>query len=314
MSLIVAIGPSSFGVNDQKPINRLHEFGIQIKGNPYHRKLSEVEIIDHLKDVDGLIAGLEPLNRNVLSTAFKLKAIARVGVGMDNIDYEAACEFGIKVSNTPEAPSKAVAEMTLTSMLMLCRKSYFANEALHKKEWKKVIGQSLFGATVLLIGFGRIGRELKQLLDPFKVKLLVNDPFLNKQNEFNNIPFVSLEEGLAEADIISLHASGSSVIIGQSEFNQMKNGVLLLNSARGALVDEMALFDAIHSKKVAGAWFDVFWTEPYSGKLTDYEQILLTPHIGTYTTQCRLHMEMTAVENLLCDLNILRSKGIINDL
>ena len=282
----------------------LEAAGVEVVPNPFGRRLSEEEIVAHLEGVDGLIAGLEPLNRRVLSSAPKLKAIARVGIGMTNVDVEAARERGIKVSNTPDGPVQAVAEMTLAAMLALCRKLAPTNAALHRGEWQKAIGMGLPGTKVLLVGYGRIGKRVGQLLGAFGAELLVADPFIDPSWLKNGERAVTLDEGLAEADIISLHASGTDVLLGAPEFEKMRDGVLLLNSARGELVNEDALIAALDSGKVAGAWFDAFWEEPYKGLLTGYEQVLLTPHVGTYTRQCRLAMETEAVKNLLRDLEI----------
>jgi len=250
------------------------------------------------------IAGLEPLNKRVLSTFPKLKAVARVGIGMDNVDIEAANELGIKVSNTPDEPAQAVAEMTLAALLALCRGLVTADTAMHAGRWQKAIGTGLIGTKVLLIGYGRIGRRVGELLRIFGAEVLVTDPFLSDSQLNDDERLVSLDQGLNEASVISLHASGNEVILRDNEFRRMQNGVILLNAARGELVDENALIKALEKGKVSGAWLDVFRQEPYQGRLLEFEQVLLTPHISTYTRQCRLNMEMAAVKNLLRDLKI----------
>ena len=167
------------------------------------------------------------------------------------------------------------------------------------------MGQGLDGATLLVIGYGRIGRRVAQLASAFGARIAVYDPFINGDDlpeGATNYP--KLDAALAAADFISLHAGGKGALLGTAEFALMKPGVLLLNSARGELVDEDALIAALDSCKVAGAWLDAFWKEPYSGRLTQYPQVLLTPHVATYTRQCRLSMETTAVENLLRDLGL----------
>lgn len=304
MSYVVAIGPSSFSEQDQSPLNLLKSYKITVKPNPYNRRLTEEEIRLHLQDVDGLIAGLEPLSRRVFLSAPKLKSIARVGIGMDNIDLDAAKELSIKVSNTPDGPTQAVAEMVIGAMLTLCRQIIVSNAALHKKKWNKNIGQSLAGSKILLVGYGRIGRRVGDLLRAFEAKVLVTDPYLSNNDLKFEEQLVPLDEGLREAEIVSLHASGKDIILGAAEFNKMQHGTILLNAARGELVDENALIEALKSGKVSSAWFDVFWKEPYYGRLLDFDQVLLTPHISTYTRQCRLKMEMEAVKNLLRDLDI----------
>lgn len=300
----VAIGPSSFAQQNRVPLELLVDADIAVVPNPYSRRLTENEIIRHLDGVDGLIAGLEPLNRRVMLTAPKLKVIARVGIGMDNVDQEAAAELGIKVSNTPEGPTAAVAEMTVAALLTLSRGLLSANSALHDGRWQKQIGSGLGGLKVLLVGYGRIGSRAGDLLQPFGAKILVHDPYLISEELPAKVQRVELADGLKQADVVSLHASGGEQILGPDEFALMRDGVTLLNSARGALIDEAALVEALDSGKVGTAWLDAFKQEPYEGPLTKYDQVLLTPHIGTYTRQCRLDMEVAAVGNLLRDLGL----------
>lgn len=305
MSLRIAIGPSSFADADDTPLRMLEEAGVEVVPNPFGRRLTEDEIIEHLRGIDGLIAGLEPLNRNVISSAApRFKAIARVGIGMNNVDFKAAEEFNVKVSNTPAGPTQAVMEMTLAALLSLCRRLQSASSSLHKGEWKKEIGMGLAGTKVLIIGYGRIGRCVGETLTFFGSEVLVADPFIDAGTLVNGERLVGLEDGLREAEVISLHASGSDQILNKAQFDVMRDGVILLNSARGELVDENALVAALDSGKVGGAWFDAFKKEPYEGPLKKYEQVLLSPHIATYTHQCRLSMESSAVENLLRDLGV----------
>jgi D-3-phosphoglycerate dehydrogenase len=301
----VAIGPSSFGDEDDTPLRMLTEAGVEVAPNIWKRRLTESEIIAHLDGIDGLIAGLEPLNKTVLTAARPtLKAIARVGIGLDNVDLAAAAELGIAVSNTPDGPAQAVAEMTLTALLALGRQLIGANSALHAGQWKKSIGVGLGGSVLLIVGYGRIGRRVADLARAFGAEILVADPYLGTDDFQHGERQVSLAEGLAEADVISLHAGGREQLLGPEQFGSMKDGAVLLNSARAELVDEDALVGALESGKVRGAWFDVFWQEPYQGRLIGYEQVLLTPHVATYTRQCRLSMETTATRNLLQDLGI----------
>lgn len=305
MSLCVAIGPSTFADSDPAPRLLLERAGVVVRENPYKRRLTEREIIEHLRDVDGLIAGLEPLNREVLKAAApRLKAIARVGIGVSNVDFGAAEEHGIKVSYTPDAPAEAVAEMTLAALLALMRRIVPLNAAVHEGRWEKAITGSLSGATVLVVGYGRIGSRVAMLLQCFGARVLVCDPLALPESLEPGMKLVGLEEALPEADVITLHASGHEALLDRPQFDAMKKGVLLLNSARGELVVQSALISALESGKVGGGWFDAFWQEPYSGTLTQYEQMLLTPHVATYTVPCRLAMETQAVKNLLRDLGI----------
>jgi len=153
------------------------------------------------------------------------------------------------------------------------------------------------GRTVAIIGFGRIGRKVAEFLRPFDVRLLVVDPYIQDATSC-----ISLEEALSAADIVTLHASGNTVILGPKEFECMKQGTFLLNASRGDLIDEKALLNALEKGIVAGAWLDTFSTEPYHGPLANYLQVILTPHATTYSAQCRLGMEMESVKNLLAGL------------
>ncbi len=303
----VAIGPSSFGDASKKPIELLEKYGIEIVPNPYGRRLTEEEIIKHLEGIDGLIAGLEPLNQKVLDASKNsLKAIARVGIGMNNVDIPYAESVGIKVSNTPDGPTESVAEMTLTALLCLIRIVPQTNNKLHQGEWKKFIGRSLTGLNVGIIGYGRIGRKFRGLLKGFSCNVYIYDPYLSDEVvlEDGDTRCKTLDELLEIADVISFHAAGAEEIIGAEEIGKMKNGVVILNSARGELINEEALIAGLDSGKVQGVWLDAFWKEPYTGKLTQYDNVLLTPHVGTYTEQCRESMEVAAVNNILRDLGV----------
>ncbi|MFC1524239.1 phosphoglycerate dehydrogenase [Thermodesulfobacteriota bacterium] len=300
----VGITPSSFASSNPAPKIALESAGIEVIDNPYKRRLTEQEAFDYLSDKDGLVAGLEPLTQKVLENAKSLKAIARVGIGIENVDLDAAHNLGIKVSNTPDGPTNAVAEMTLTTALVLSRKLLKTNRKMHEGFWVKEIGKGLTGQKMLFVGYGRIGRATAQLMRTFGTEILVYDPFLNEQDLVDGEKAVSLEEGLPQADIISLHANSREIILGPEQFSMAKDGVILLNSARGELVDENAFIAALESGKVAAGWFDAFWQEPYKGRLLEFENVILTPHMGTYTEQCRLAMEMDAVNNLLRDLGL----------
>lgn len=303
----IAIGPSSFGDASRKPIELLEKHGIEIVPNPYGRRLTEEEIIKHLEGIDGLIAGLEPLNQKVLDASKKsLKAIARVGIGMNNVDITYAESLGIKVSNTPDGPTESVAEMTLTALLSLIRIVPQTNNNLHQGEWKKYIGRSLTGLNIGIIGYGRIGRRFRKFLEGFSCNVYIYDPYLSDGVVLDDrdIRCDTLDELLENADVISFHAAGTEEIVGEKEIAKMKNGVVILNSARGELINEDALIAGLDSGKIQGVWLDAFWKEPYTGKLTQYDNVLLTPHVGTYTEQCRESMEVAAVNNILRDLGV----------
>lgn len=292
----VVVGASSFAGSSDKAISLLLEKGIEVVQNPYGRKLTKEETIEHLQGADGLLAGLEILDEEVLSKAPQLKAIARIGIGMDNVDFEATQKHRIKVSNTPDAPTKAVAEMALAALLTIGHEIIPCNADVHNKTWRKRIGFSLIGLNVLFIGYGRIGRKFADYLKAMGSNIIVYDPYQPEISE------PDLKIAIEKADVITLHASGKEEILTTETFKWMHDGTVILNCARGQLINEEALYDALKNGKVAKFWGDVFWQEPYEGKLLECENAILTPHISTYNSLCRESMETEAVKNILRDL------------
>jgi D-3-phosphoglycerate dehydrogenase len=292
----VLIGPSSFGESDAAPRRALLEAGFDIVDNPHRRKLTREELSTLLTpDVVGLVAGREPLDRPVLERS-RLRAISRCGSGISNVDLTAARELGIAVRSTPDAPVDAVAELTIGALLELLRQLSRMTAALHEGHWDKVIGGQIAGRTVAVVGCGRIGRRVAELLAAFHARVIGVDPAPPPGLPF---PVVALEEALSRADVVTLHVSGQGEVIGAAELARLRRGAILLNASRGGVVDEYALAEAVAEGRVAGAWLDCFTSEPYSGPLCRFPQVLLTPHVGSYTRECRLKMELEAARNLI---------------
>ncbi len=299
----VLIGPSSFGDADPAPLHLLERAGLQVLPNPYRRRLTKGELLDLLtEDVVGVLAGQEPLDRDVLRRSH-LRVISRVGVGMSNVDLDVARELGIEVRSTPDAPTEAVAELTVGALLSLMRQVPQMNQALHEGRWVKAIGTQLEGKIVAVVGYGRIGRRVAELLRPFRVRLFIVDPYVRAGSPSEGVQ-VTLDEALTAADVITLHSSGEECLLDGQAFERMKPGAFILNAARGGLIAEEALLHALESGRVAGVWLDAFWSEPYSGPLCHHPQVLLTPHVGSYTAECRVRMETEAAENLLTALGL----------
>ena len=292
----VLIGPSSFAALDDAPMRALTDAGLEVVPNPYGRKYTVDELLQLLPGITGLLAGLEPLDRGVLEKS-ELKVISRCGSGMSNVDREAAGELGIKVFNTPDGPTAAVAELTVGLLLSLLRQVPQMNASLHGKKWDKRIGRQLGGMVIAIVGFGRIGQMVARLVRPFGADTVAVDPF--KTGTIDGTPVVSMEEALGRADAVLLHSSGDETLIGTDQFSIMKDGGYLVNISRGGLVDEGALMKALDSGRVAGAALDTFTEEPYTGPLCGDDRVILTPHVGSYTRECRLSMEMESAENLI---------------
>lgn len=301
----VAVGASSFGAASDEAVAFLIHHGVEVVMNPYGRRLTEAETIEHLQGKAGLLAGLEPLNETVFRQCPELRAVARVGIGMDNVDQEAAKHYGIKVSNTPEGPTQAVAEMTLTALLALIHWLPALNQDVHAGSWKKRLGKSIRGLHVLVVGYGRIGRAVAKLLRSMGAEVRAYDKYLSYKDEDGDIPLLkSLEEGLVWAEAVTFHVSGTDEVMGEQELALLAEGTYVLNSARGHVINEDALYDALQSGRLAGFWGDALWQEPYHGKLRECRNAILTPHASTYTDTCRASMEMQAAQNLLRDLGL----------
>lgn len=303
----IFISTSSFGSVSATPIEALERVGCEVSLNPHGRRLDPTETRKYLVGVDGLIAGTELLDREILSQARELKAISRVGTGLENIDMAVASELGIKVSNTPDPPARAVAELALGGILTLKRHLHTADRDLRDGRWKKPMGSLLSGATVGVIGTGRAGRALVRLLGPFDCRVLAFDLFPDPAwAEKSQVEYTGMEDLLTASDVVSLHVpltAETRNLIDRGRLAAMKSGALLVNCARGGLVDEVALAENLKTGRLGGAFLDVFAAEPYQGDLIELPNTLLSPHIGSYASECRLQMELEAVANLLACLS-----------
>jgi len=252
-----------------------------------------------------IVRSATKVRKEIIDSALQtgnLKLIIRGGVGVDNIDVDYAESQGIKVRNTPKASSSAVAELALGHMFSLARFIGISNVSMREGKWnkKQYKGIELSGKTLGLIGFGRIGRELAKKAKALEMKVIYND-ILGPAKDCPEYSFVSLDELLADSDFISLHVPGNkdkSSVIGKPEFSKMKDEVYLINCARGSVVDEQALLEALNSGKIAGAGIDVFPEEPTKNmELVNHERVSVTPHIGASTkeAQKRIGFEIVSI-------------------
>jgi len=300
----VIISTSSFDLDNNPIIQRLLSHGIHITCNPYRRKLTEDEILTLLgNDTIGLIAGIEPLTRRALSEATNLRVIARCGTGLDNVDLKTAEQLNIRVLNTPEAPAQAVAELTLGLMLACLRQIAQTDRLIRQGEWPRTQGHLLAAQTVGIIGMGHIGRRVARLCQAFGANIIAYDLYLHNLPEtpLETIPLIPLENLLTQSDVVTLHLPYSDQahhLLNASSIGQMKPGAILINAARGGLVDEAALDAALSSGHLSAAALDSFEHEPYRGALCNQNNILLTSHIGSLAKEARQRMELEAAENL----------------
>ena len=302
MSPLIAITTSSFGKESSEPLDLLLAAGFTLAFNPHGRKLTKAETVELVRAADGLIAGTETLDREVLTQLPKLRVISRVGTAVDNVDQVCAAERCIPVFNTPDGPTDGVAELALGGLLALLRRVPQADASIRRGEFAKPMGRLLRGKTVAIVGLGRIGKALAKLLQPFAVTLLAVDPVRDEKFAGQySVRYVPLEEALTLADVISLNLAGSpkTPLLGAAQLAQMKAGAVLVNVARGGWIDENALLEALQSGRLGGAYLDVFAAEPYKGPLAGVESVVLTSHIGSYALECRVGMEVEAAGKVI---------------
>jgi D-3-phosphoglycerate dehydrogenase / 2-oxoglutarate reductase len=297
----IVITTASFAEFDARPLQFLKNAGYDVVLNPYGRTLTSAEVNALAADAVGIVAGTEPLDRSVLEKLSSLRFICRCGAGMDNVDLAAAGELNIKVDNTPSGPTLAVAELTVGLILDLLRKSTRMDREMRACIWKKRMGNLLSGKKVGIIGFGRIGQKTAELLTAFGCELSYYDSADIQGCKDLRIKKLELSELLRSCDILTIHVSGKyeKPLLGPREFEMMKEGAWIVNVARGGAVDEEALCSALREGRVAGAALDVYEKEPYDGSLREVENVILTPHIGSYAREARIEMEIEAAQKLV---------------
>jgi D-3-phosphoglycerate dehydrogenase len=305
----VLITTSSFSLGNFAQAKSLHDAGISLEMNPHGRRLSEDEVAELVAtDVIAILAGLEPLTDRVLSNAKSLRVIARCGTGLDSVDLLAASRLGIDVFNTPDAPTQAVAELTIAHMLNSLRHISTTDSNMRSGKWTPTMGSLLATKTVGLIGVGRIGSAVAKLAQAFGARVIGFDPVVNSHN---SVELLSLDEVLNQSDIVSLHVpinDQTHHIVNASAISRMKPGSIVVNVSRGGLIDESALHDALKSQHLSGAALDCFEDEPYSGPLLQIPGVHVTAHMGSYARETRDLMEVEASTNLV---NGLRKRGLI---
>lgn len=303
----ILVSPSSFGKLDSSPLQMLQKEGFEVVMNPFGRKLSRQETLELAVDCVGVVAGVEEYDGEVLSQLTDLKCISRVGVGMDSIDMDAAQRNGVKVVNTPNGPTQAVAELALALTLSSLRRIGQAHANMKSGLWQKENGYLLQGKTIGVLGVGRIGRKTSEMFRALGCKVLGSDlfPQLNWAKNIG-VTFVDTHDLFSHSDVVILHLPGSGggkPTVGKRELDIMKDDATLINLARGGVLDEDALVLKLNEGKFAGVALDVFSSEPYDGDLLNHDKVLLTPHLGSYAREGKIQMELDAASNLIRVLN-----------
>ncbi len=282
--------------------------------------LTEDELCGVIGDYDALIvrSGTE-VTAKVIAAGKQLKFIGRAGVGVDNVDVDAATRQGIIVANAPEGNTLAATEHTMAMMLSLARNIPQATASLKKKEWKrsKFMGVELNEKTLGIVGFGRIGREVAKRANAMDMKCVAYDPFISKERAAQlGVRVMTIEDLFKVADVITVHTpliKETKHVINAQSIATMKDGVRIINCARGGIIDEKALYDAIKSGKVAGAALDVFETEPpLESPLLSLDNVIVTPHLGASTVEAQKNVAIQVAKQCIEVLNGGSAKYVVN--
>lgn len=310
----VLITSRSFGQASDLPLKTLQNAGIEcifMEGNYEEEKFCKL-----LKDCNYLIIGSHLLTEKAICQAKNLRLICKHGVGLDNIDLNMAKKYGITVTNTPGTNSNAVADLTMGLMLDVARRISYGAMEVKTGKWEKIIGYDIYGKTLGLVGFGAIARNVAKRATGFDMRVLAYDPFVKeKPINFEFVKLVDLEEILAESDFISIHVpltEQTRGLFGSDEFARMKKGSYIINTARGGIIDEHALYEAIKSKHIAGAGLDVTEKEPPTGSLLlTLDNVTIVPHIGMYSKEAINAVSMICAENIVAMNNGTKIKNIV---
>ena len=300
---------------EQEGVQILKDAGFEVKETG---KLTPDQLCGVIADYDSVIVrSATKITAEVIEKAGRLKIIGRAGVGLDNIDVEAATHAGIIVMNAPEGNTLSVAEHTIAMLMALARNIPAADHSMKNGQWekKKYTGAELYNKTLGIIGLGRIGRRVAAIAGALGMKVLGYDPYLDKDEvEKAGITVVNLPGLLKQSDFITLHIpfnDSTRKLIGEDAFVSMKEGVSIINCSRGGIVDEEALCKYIAAGKVKGAAFDVFEKEPppADNPLLKTEQVIVTPHLGASTKEAQINVAQQLASQIV---SALTKKVIVN--
>lgn len=298
----IAVCSRSFSKNTvlREELEARYDF---VKFNDDGVNLDGQELVDFLKDCDKAITALERIDGEILKELPRLKAIGKYGVGLDMIDFEAMREHKVKLGWTGGVNRRSVAELVLCYFISLLRLIPFSSSEVIEGRWKQVIGRQLTGKSVGIIGCGHIGKDLIKLLQPFNCRILVNDivdyPDFYKEYKIETL---TKEELIQQSDIVTLHVplnKSTMNMLDKEKLSLMKHDSILINAARGGLIDENELKNILKENKIAGAALDVFNHEPPEDiELLKLPNIIVTPHIGGSAYEAILAMGMSAIDGL----------------
>lgn len=300
----VLIGSRSFGKRIPEHLTQLADAGCQVIPNGVGRAYRAVELLEVLPGMDAIITGTDELTAEVIAAAPGLKTIAKHGVGLETIDLAAARAHGIVVSATPGTNHDSVADLALALLLALARGVVRSHNDVRHGGWQAFYGMELMDKTLGIVGLGRIGKTVAVRAQAFGMRVIACDPYPDAPwATAHGVSLVPLDALLADADVVSLHAAAEMTgrpLIGAPQLATMKPTALLINTARGVLVDEEALVAALRSGEIAGAGLDAFAAEPPVGSpLLQLDNVVLTAHLGGRTVDAQRKQGEMCIENLL---------------
>lgn len=304
MSLKVVVGSRSRS-RSKEAMEILEKNGYILELNPFDRTMTEDELIERIKGASALVAGSDKMTKRVLEAGSPtLKIVAKQGVGYNTIDIEAAKELGIAITITPGANSKSVADLTMGLILNAARNISGMDRAIRNNEWYRYTGCELNNKIIGIVGMGHIGGEVAKRAYAFGMKILAYDIYPRQDFiEKYNVTYVSLEKLFKQSDVITLHApaiKATENMINRDSLNLMKSTAILVNAARGELINEEDLYEALKNKKIGFAALDVYKNEPLkNSKLTDLENIVFTAHAGAYTKSAIIGAGVIASEEIV---------------
>ncbi|MDY0204800.1 MAG: phosphoglycerate dehydrogenase [Desulfovibrio desulfuricans] len=307
----ILVTPRSFGKTNPELFDRLTQAGLEVVRNDTGGILSADQMREKLAGCQGVILGVDPMSADVLAAAPELRAIAKYGVGLDNIDLEACKQRGIAVSRTVGANSNAVADYALTLMLMVARKAGLIDRRCREKDWGKITSIDLYGKTLGIVGLGAIGRCVVKRAQGFGMKILGHDIAWDEAwASAEGVERADMDRICREADFITLHTvltDETRNCISAGRIAMMKKTAVIINTARGGLIDETALLTALQEGRIYGAGLDVFEQDPPADPAWyALDNLVMGSHCSSSTAGATETMGRMAVDNLLRDLGLSR--------
>lgn len=292
----IVITPRGFAKFGQEKYKELVSMGFDVEYNDTGNAYTKEQFLEKCKDADGVIIGVESCDKEFMDYCTNLKAIVKFGVGTDNIDLEYAKEKNIKVGRTVGSNSRSVCELVMSFMFADSKNLYSSLNEVKDNKWNKQTGYELLGKTVGIIGFGAIGKKVAAMAIGIGMRVMAYDAFaIDKEYaRINNIEISSVDDILKNADFVTLHCplnDDTRNMIDEDQLKLMKNNAVLINTARGGIVNEESLYDALKQKRIRAAYFDVLTEEPPSidNKLLQLENFYLTPHIASRSQEAEIN-------------------------